>query len=376
MVTKKTSKKTSVKTTSSIVPKEYAKTLTQIKKRIQESQIKASFAANKELLLLYWFIGRTIVEKQEQEGWGTSVLERLAKDLQNAFPGISGFSRANIFRMQALYRAYEKVSVPPRQLQELPIFNIPWWHNVVLLTKTKDTQQRLWYAQQAIAHGWSSTVLEMHIESGLHTRKGKAITNFKYTLVDPHSDMAQQTLKDPYVFDFLDLDNLALEKQIEQGLIDHIQKFLLELGEGFAFIGKQYHIAVGDSDFYIDLLFYHLNLQCYIVVELKTTKFEPEYAGKLNFYLSAVDTKLRKPTDAPTIGLLLCKTKDNFVAEYALRDINKPMGVAGYTTKITKELPKVLAKNLPTVKEIEAELAQPKKNEKKKKTPRKATKKS
>lgn len=351
-----------IKTVSKKVPptsvsiKDYAQTLLDLKKQVAQAQIKATLSANKELITLYWNIGKTIVEKQKNSGWGSSVIERLSKDLQNAFPGIGGFSRANIFRMQAFYGAYEKVAQPVRQIEVFPIFNIPWGHNVCLLQKLKKNEERLWYAQRAIEHGWSRTVLEMQIESSLHLRQGKAVTNFSKTLPAPHSDMVQQSLKDPYLFDFLTLRDDYVEHELEQGLVDHVQKFLLELGQGFAFVGRQKHLEIGDSDFYIDLLFYNIPLRCYVVVELKNTGFKPEYAGQLNFYLSAIDDLLRVPDDKPTIGLLLCKTKNNVVAEYALRDISKPIGVAGFETKIVKKLPKNLKSSLPTIEEIEAEL--------------------
>ena len=356
MVKKKITKKHSTKSTAAIVStKEYAQTLLYLKEQVQQAQIKATLSANKELIKLYWQIGKTIVEKQEINGWGSNIVERLANDMQKGFPGMGGFSRANIFRMQAFYAAYEKVAQAVRLFEDLPIFKIPWGHNIRLLQKLKTNEERLWYAQKAIEHGWSRTILEMQIESSLYRRQGKAITNFSKTLPAPHSDMAKQSLKDPYLFDFLTLRDDFVEHELEQGLIDHVQQFLLELGQGFAFVGRQKHIEVGETDFYIDLLFYHIELKCYVVIELKNTAFKPEYTGQLNFYLSAVDDLLRTPGDKPTIGLLLCKTKNNVIAEYALRDINKPIGIAGYETKITKNLPKNLKSSLPTIEEIEAE---------------------
>ncbi len=352
----KKAKTISKKDAKSVSIKEYAQTLAELKKQVREAQVKAAFSVNRELLKLYWTMGKTINQRQQENGWGSKVIEKLAQDLQNEFPGIAGFSRANIFRMRAFYAAYEIVSVPPRQLEEMPIFRIPWWHNVILLTKLKDNTQRLWYAQKAIEHGWSGTILEMYIESDRYGREGKAITNFTETLPALHSDMAQQSLKDPYLFDFLTLQDERLEKDVEQGLIDHIQKFLLELGEGFAFVARQKHLEISKRDFYIDLLFYHLTLRCYVVVELKATDFKPEYTGQLNFYLSAVDDLLRYPDDKPSIGLLLCKTKDNITAEYALRGVNRPIGVAEYQTEILKKLPKELKSKLPTIEAIEAEL--------------------
>lgn len=335
---------------------EYARTLADLKKHVQEAQIKAVFSVNKELIKLYWVIGKTIAEKKKTSDWGTKVIENLAKDLQNLFPGIEGFSLRNIFRMSAFYRAYEIVPQPVAQLETLPIFSIPWGHNAVILEKIKDNEKRFWYAQKVIAHGWSRSMLETWIENDLYSREGKAITNFKKTLPSPHSHMAQQSLKDPYVFDFLTLHGDFVEQELEQGLIDHIQKFLLELGDGFAFVARQFHLVVDDLDYYIDLLFYHIKLRCYVVVELKSVAFKPEFAGKLNFYLSAVDDLLRNPGDNPTIGLLLCKTKRDFTAEYALRDIHKPIGIARYETMLVEKLPKELKGSLPTVAEIEEEL--------------------
>jgi predicted nuclease of restriction endonuclease-like (RecB) superfamily len=345
--------------TRSVTTREYAETLTMLKKRIQEAQVKAALTVNKELIKLYWAMGKTIIEKQETAGWGAGIIEQLAQDLQNAFPGVAGFSRLNIFRIQAFYRAYEKVSQAVTQLENLPIFSIPWGHNIVLIHKIKNQDDRLWYAQKAVENGWSRSMLETWIKSKLHRRQGKAITNFSRTLPAPQSDMAQQSLKDPYIFDFLTLQEEHLERDIEQALINHVQKFLLELGKDFAFVGRQYHIEVDEEDYYLDLLFYHLKLRCYAVIELKNTAFKPEYAGKLNFYLSAVDDLLRHKDDNPTIGLLLCKTKKNFTVEYALRDVNKPIGVAEYETKLVASLPKNLKSSLPTIQEIEAELWKP-----------------
>lgn len=258
--------------------------------------------------------------------------------------------------MQAFYLAYHESATAVAQLEDLPIFNIPWGHNAVLLEKIKDIKQRLWYTQQSIENGWSRSMLELWIENDLYNRQGKAITNFSKALAVPHSDMAQQSLKDPYLFDFLTLDDKHREHDLEQGLIDNVQKLLLELGKGFAFIGRQVHLVVGNKDYYIDLLFYHTTLYCYVVVELKAREFDPRDAGQINFYLSAADDLLRTERDNPTIGILLCKTKNNITAEYALRDLNKPIGVAEYETSLVDKLPKDLKSSLPTIEEIEAEL--------------------
>lgn len=351
----KKTKMTSAEEITEASSKEYAKTLANIKKQIEEAQLRAMLSVNRELIKLYWFIGQTIAQKQQEDGWGSKVIEKLAEDLQNEFPGIAGFSRTNIFRMRLFYKEYVTVSAWSKQLENSPIFNISWWHNVILLTQLKDNEQRVWYAQQVLKNGWSSRTLEAQIKSNLYCREGKAVTNFRLTLPDPHSAMAQQTFKDPYVFDFLTLQDDHLEHDLEQGLIDNVQKLLLEMGKGFALIGRQYHLEVDATDYYIDLLFYHVKLKCYVVVELKARAFDPRDVGQLNFYLSAVDDLVRDSTDNKTIGLLLCKTKRNFTAEYALRDINKPIGVAEYETEIMKKLPKELKNKLPTVEEIEAE---------------------
>lgn len=334
----------------------YKNVLLNIKESIHNAQVRSALAANAELIKLYWDIGKTIAIQQREHGWGNNVIESIAEDLQKAFPGVSGFSRRNLFRIQAFFLAYEKVPQAVAQISALPIFGIPWGHNAVILEKVKKTEERLWYAQKSIEYGWSRTMLEMWIKNTLYKREGKAITNFAKTLPAPQSDIAQQSLKDPYVFDFLELQEDYRERELEQGLIDNIQKLLLELGKGFAFVARQYHLSVADNDYYIDLLFYHYKLRCFVVVELKTGDFDPRDAGQLNFYLSVVDDQLKNPDDNPTIGMLLCRTKNNIVAEYALRDIHKPIGVAGYEEQIFKKLPKNFKSTLPTIEEIESEL--------------------
>jgi len=349
--------KKTVKKNNDFSTQEYVATLAEIKKQIKQAQVKAIISVNKELLALYWFIGKTVVEREQKDGWGTQVIEKLAQDLQHEFPGIKGFSRSNVFSMKAFYLAYQPiVQEAPGQLQNLPVFIIPWWHNVILLTKVKDNQERLWYAQKSLEYGWSGSTLDGWIKSGLYHREGKAVTNFSKTLPVPHSDMAQQSFKDPYIFDFLTLHSEHAERDLEQGLMDNIQRLLLEMGKGFAFVGRQYHLEVSNKDYYIDLLFYHYKLRCFIIVELKAREFDPRDAGQINFYLSAVDDLVRSSEDGPTIGLLLCKTKDNFTAEYALRNLSSPIGIAEYETEILKKLPKELKSSLPTVEEIEAEL--------------------
>lgn len=259
--------------------------------------------------------------------------------------------------MKVFFSTYEKVAQAVRQFELLPIFNIPWGHNILLLQKVKDNEERLWYASKIIEHGWSRSMLTIWIENDLYRREGKAITNFKVVLPAPQSDLAQQSLKDPYVFDFLTLHKEHLEKELENGLVSHIQKFLIELGQGFAFVGQQYPIKAGEKDLYIDLLFYHLILRCYIVVELKASEFDSRDAGQMSAYLSAVDDQLRHEDDQPTIGIILCKTKDNVYAEYVLRNFNRPIGIAEFEVKLVEKLPKELKSSLPTVQEIEAELS-------------------
>jgi predicted nuclease of restriction endonuclease-like (RecB) superfamily len=340
-----------------VSPAEYTKFITSLKAKIRSAQIKAAVSVNSELIILYWEIGKEIVEKQDREGWGSKVLEKVAKDLQSEFPGIEGFSRTNLFRMKAFYNAYAIVPQGVGQLEQLPIFSIPWGHNIILLESLKRTEERLWYASKTIEHGWSRSMLTIWIENDLYHREGKAITNFKAALPTPQSDLAQQSLKDPYVFDFLTLHKEYLEKDLEDGLVKHIQKFLIELGQGFAFVGQQYPVKAGKKDLYIDLLFYHLNLRCYIIVELKAGEFDSRDAGQMSAYLSAVDDQLRRNDDQPSIGIILCKTKDNIFAEYVLRNFNRPIGLAEFEVKMVEKLPKELKSNLPTIEEIEAELS-------------------
>jgi predicted nuclease of restriction endonuclease-like (RecB) superfamily len=349
--------------TSSGLPADYAAFLESLKNRVRQAQTKAMLSVNRELIQLYWDIGRQIAERQEREGWGKGVVDRLAADLQKAFPGVQGFSPVNVWRMRAFYLAYRpdpailsqavtelEASRPPQ-----PVAEIPWGHNQVLLFKLKNAARRLWYAAKTSEHGWSRAILTAQIESDLFGRQGKAVSNFAGTLPSPQSDLAQQSLKDPYLFDFLTLRADALERDLELGLADHIQKFLLELGAGFAFVGRQVHVEVGETDFYLDLLFYHLKLRCFVVIDLKMNCFTPEDAGKMNFYLSTVDAQMRHADDAPCLGLILCKTNDRLIAEYALRDIAKPIGVAEWQTKLVQSLPESLKGSLPSIEEIEAE---------------------
>ncbi|MDL2275000.1 PDDEXK nuclease domain-containing protein [Desulfosarcina sp. OttesenSCG-928-G10] len=362
-------------------PPEYAATLNALKERIHAGRMRAALAVNREVIDLYWHIGKTITERQQAEVWGSSVVERLAADLRDAFPDMKGFSPTNIWRMRSFYHAWPTLhpgeailaqAVPelPEREQNQPkavplpdqseqmilaqvVRELPWGHNVTLIQKLKVPEKRLWYAQMARKHGWARSILVMQIETDLHGRQGKAVSNFQATLPAMDSDLATQTMKDPYNFDFLGLAQDAYERDIENALLAHIKRFLLELGEGFAFVGQQYKVTIGESDFYIDLLFYHITLKCYVAVELKAVSFQAEFAGKLNFYLSVIDDTLRREGDNPTIGLLLCKDKDRLVAEYALKDINKPIAVADYL--LTKAIPEYLKGSLPTIEEIEDE---------------------
>ena len=341
---------------ANLEPQKYLNILLDIKHHVEQSQVEAFAAINIALNMRNWIIGKIITEKQEEHVWGSDFIERLAKDLQNMYPGNKGFSITNIYRIRAFYDAYRNIPTAVGILEKLPIFSIPWGHNTIILEKIKNNEERLWYALQSIEKGWSRSSLEVEIKKDLFQRQGKAITNFKQRLPHPDSAIVQQSFKDPYIFDFLTLTDDHVERDVEKGLIDNVQQLLLELGKGFALVGRQYHVQVGRQDFYIDLLFYHTKLRCYIVVELKSGAFDPRDAGQLNFYLSAVDNLVKDVQDGPTIGLLLCKSKDNVVAEYALQDINKPMGVAEYTTEIMKKLEKEFISNLPTIAELEAQL--------------------
>lgn len=331
------------------VPEGYALWLDELKGRIHGAQQRTALAVNRELVQLYWQIGRDILQRQATQGWGSRVIERLAHDLRVAFPGMKGFSRANLMYMRAFAEAW-----PDAAIVQQAVGQLPWGHNLVLLSKLKAPEIRLAYAQAAIEHGWSRNVLNIHIETRRLERSGQAITNFVERLPMSGSDLAQQSLKDPYLFDFLDVGNEADEREIESALVKHITQFLLELGAGFAFVGRQVHLEVGGDDFFIDLLFYHLKLRCYVVIELKAEKFKPEHLGQLSFYITAVDRQVKAEQDAPTIGLLLCKSKNEVVAEYALGDKSQPMGVAEY--KLLESLPEELQTNLPSIEQIEREL--------------------
>ena len=411
--------KRATKLTKSGLPSAYGTLLADLKRRVRSAQVRAALAVNRELVLLYWHIGREILRSQQAEGWGTKVIERLAKDLRREFPDMSGLSRTNLLYMRAFAETYSKDafvqqaagqfvqqlvaqlpepktaqgreksrrSIVPQAVGQLtsakvpqpvgqlaftkvpqpvaqlefdvppePFASLPWGHNRLLLDRVKEPAARLWYARQTLAHGWSRPVLEVQIETKLHKRSGRALNNFAATLPPEQSDLAQQVLKDPYTFNFLALGPDAQERDLENALIEHIQKFLLELGTGFAFVGRQVALEVDGEDYSLDLLFYHLRLRCYVVIDLKMRAFKPEDAGKMSFYLSAVDDQMRHPEDQPTIGLLLCKDHKRLTVEYALRNFSKPIGVAKWRTQLVNSLPKKLRGLLPSVEELERKL--------------------
>jgi len=355
---------------------DYKQWLGELKQKFQQTQLKAAVQVNSTLLEFYWELGKDIVEKQADSTWGSGFLKQLSHDLMFEFPNVKGFSLSNIKYIRQWYMFYaqakpigqqpvaqfnqqsaiakQAVSQLSQQLVD-QLIQIPWGHNLKIIAKCKSIEEALYYVQQTQVNGWSRSVLTHQIESGLWQREGKAINNFERTLPAIQSDLAQQTLKDPYVFDFLSLTKDYNERELEQNLVKHITDFLLELGSGFAYVGKQVPLQVGERDFFLDLLFYHIHLHCYVVIELKTTDFEPEHAGKLNFYIKAVDELLRSESDQATIGILLCKKKDRLVAEYALSDIQKPMGVSEY--QLTQSLPENLQSKLPSIEDLEQELA-------------------
>ena len=325
------------------LPSGYLEALEDIKARVRAARIRASLSVNRELIILYWEIGHLILQRQHTEGWGTKVIDRLSIDLNREFPDQKGFSARNLKYMRKFAECY-----PDKEIVQQPAAQIPWFHNCAILDKVKDPVQREWYARATIEYGWSRAVLVHQIDSALYSRQGRALTNFQATLPAPQSDLAQQLIKDPYNFEFLGLGPNISERQLEAALIDRLKDFLIELGKSFAFVGQQYHLDVGDEDYYLDLLFYHLHLRCYVVIDLKVVPFKPEFAGKMNFYLSAVDDQLCHSDDQPTIGLILCKERNRLVVEYALRDTTKPMGVATY-----RVLPRKLKGELPTARQIE-----------------------
>jgi predicted nuclease of restriction endonuclease-like (RecB) superfamily len=327
-----------VRSSVGAVPVGYDRLLRDIKAEVRVSRVTAAQSVNRELVMLYWFVGRRIMSAQRREGWGAKVIDRLAADLGRAFPDMRGFSPRNLKYMRAFAEAWPKESIVQQAVAQLP-----WGHNVRILDHVRDPKQRLWYVQAAFEFGWSRNVLVHQIESDLYHRRGKALTNFTRTLPAPQSELAGQVLKDPYNLDFLGLSEDAAERELERGLLEHLEKFLLELGVGFAFVGRQYRLEVGGQEYFIDLLFYHLRLRRYVVIELKVEEFKPEFAGKMGFYLAAVDDMLRKPPDGQSVGIILCKSRNRVVVEYALRYADKPMGVATY-----RLAPPELRKALPT----------------------------
>ena len=331
-------------------PDGYTDWVLELKARIHTAQQRAALAVNQELVLLYWQIGQDILARQSDEGWGAKVIDRLAHDLRNDFPEMKGFSPRNLKYMRAFAEAW-----PDAEFVQQAVAQLPWGHNLVLLDKLPGPETRRWYAAKAIEHGWSRNILVMQIESRLLERSGKAETNFSTQLPKAQSDLARESLKDPYRFDFLGLTDAAQERDIENALIKHVTEFLLELGAGFAFVGRQVLINVGGDEFFVDLLFYHLKLRCYVVIELKAGKFKPEHLGQLSFYMTAVDRQVKNEHDNPTIGLLLCKSKNKIVAEYALGDKSQPMGIAEY--KLLDSLTAELQSSLPSIAQIERELA-------------------
>ncbi len=339
---------------SEIEKNSYADLLMGIKTRVQTARIRAGLAVNQEMILLYWDLGTDILRRQNVEGWGAQIIDRLSKDIKNSFPSLTGFSARNLKYMRAFSEEY-----PDRQFVQQLVAQIPWGHILHLLQKVKEPSPRLWYIEKTIEHGWSRNVLALHIDQGDYERKGQAISNYHTTLPSPQSDLAQEIFKDPYMFDFLGIADEAREREVENALLTHLRDFLIELGDGFAFVGNQVRLDVDEEDYYIDLLFYHLKLRCYFVIDLKTRPFAAEDAGKMNFYLNAVDDLLRHPDDQPSLGLVLCREKEGsnkMLLEYALRGLDKPVGVSTY--QLTRSLPDDLKPSLPTVEQIESELAE------------------
>lgn len=327
------------------LPDSYPTLLNDLKERIRHSQVKAALAVNRELVLLYWHIGKEIIQRQQQEGWGSKVIQRLSDDLRKTFPSMKGLSSRNLKYMRAFAENW-----PEEEFVHQLGAQIPWKHNCTLMDKIKDREQRLWYINKTIENGWSRNILEHHIGANLYQRSGSAITNFANVLPQTQSDLANQLIKDPYHLDFLDITQEAKERDLEASLIRHMRDFLLELGAGFAFVGSQYPLNVAGTEYKLDLLFYHLQLRCYIIIELKTTEFRPEYSGKMNFYLNVVDDLVKTDQDNPTLGIIMCRSKEHSRVEYALDGIQRPMGIS------THKLPKELMDSLPAIEQIEAEL--------------------
>ena len=331
-----------------ILDAEYKEWFLGLKSKIRSMQLKAAVAVNGALIEFYWELGRMITEKQSQTKWGDKLIDQVARDLKTEFPDMAGLSNSNLKYCKRFYTFYQS------SMGQQAVDQIPWGHNILIFSKSRNIDEAGFYIRKTIENGWSRDVLGLQLKSHLYERQGKAITNFKDTLPDPMSDLATQLLKDPYNFDFLAMTENYKERELENALIDNVTKFLLELGTGFAYVGKQVAMQVGDQEYFIDLLFYHLKLRAYVVIELKVTDFIPEYAGKLSFYLSVANDILRHPTDNPTIGLLICKNKNNVIAEYSLKNINQPIGVTEY--QLTRLFPEEFKSSLPTIEEIETEL--------------------
>ncbi len=334
------------------IPPEYRPWLENLKSRIRAAQIKAALSVNEHLIRLYWELGQMISERQEHAQWGDAVVEQISLDLKAEFPNLTGFSKVNLHYMRRFYLFYKGADEFVQQLAE----QIPWWHNILIFTKSDTLETAHFYLLSTVQNHWSRAVLAVQIESRLHERQGQAITNFAQTLPHPQADLAQQTLKDPYLFDFLSMTSSMHELDMEKQLTDHIVRFLLELGAGFAFIGRQHPLQVGDKTYALDLLFYHIRLRCFVAIDLKMEAFEPEHAGKMNFYLSAVDDLLRTESDNPSIGIILCKSKNRIEVEYALRDLNKPIGVSQWI--LTQNLPAEIQSAFPTIEQLEQELSE------------------
>ena len=371
--------------------KEYSNWVVSLKSTIKQRQIKAAIAVNSNLIQLYWDLGKQIVDKQEHAKWGSGFIDQLSKDLKSEFLDMGGFSRSNLFAIKKFYLFYRNYDVTKQKgIEESKDYNflkpeienihqvggqneiqiihqvggqfqndliacskIPWRHNITIIEKIKNTKEALYYVNQTIENNWSRSVLEYQIETNLYQRQGTSINNFSQTLPQIQGDLANELLKDPYNFEFLTLSSKSKEKDLELKLIQHISQFLMELGKGFAYLGRQFSLKVGSKDYRTDLLFYHTKLKCYVVIELKLKEFEPEFIGKLNFYISAINELVKEPADNPTIGILLCKNKDNFEVEFALKDINKPIGVSEFNYT---QLPENIKIGLPTLEEFENEL--------------------
>lgn len=335
---------------SSLLPSDYRAWLDDVKITIRSTQIKAAFSVNEKMIQLYWYLGKMMEEKIQESHWGEGIIKRIASDLKTEFPHLSGFSRSNLFCMRQFYCFYCHADIKVQQL----VGQIPWGHNILIFRKLKTVDNAVFYLHTTIQNNWSRSILDIQLDTKLHERQGQAITNFDKVLLSPQAELAKETLKDPYIFDFLTLTTGIKEWDLERQLTDHIIKFLLELGNGFAFIGRQYPLKIGEKEYAIDLLFYHIRLRCFVVIDLKMRDFEPEHTGKMNFYLSAIDDLLKHEMDNPSIGVILCKSKDKFEVEYALRDLNKPIGVSDWV--LTEKLPDNLQSAFPTIEQLEQEL--------------------